>query len=143
MSGVAGLFVPGTLSKARKKIDTEINNKDLCIQTKLSYTPIEGDDVMDAQIKTNCDLTINKILYYLSQLPIQLSLKMMIPKLYQMCEYKRFNDYISSWPTSTDQMKTIRIMYTDMEPGFNEIALNCSYLKKKFFIEYPMSKPDE
>ena len=63
------------------------------------YPSIEDNDVVDAQIETNCDLIINKILFYLSQLPIQLTFSMMKPKLYQLCEYTRFNDYLKAWPT--------------------------------------------
>ena len=46
----------------------------------------------------NCDLLINKIMYYLSQLPLQLSFEMMRPKLRDLCEYVRFADYLSAWP---------------------------------------------
>ena len=90
----------------------------------------------------NCDLLINKIMYYLSQLPFQLSFEMMKPKLYQLCEYIRFNDYISSWPQQTGQMETTRVLYTEMQPGPNYIQEKCSYLKKKFFNDHPTEKPE-
>ena len=49
-------------------------------------------------LETNCDNLINKILYYLSKLPIQLSFNLMKPKMYKLCEYYRFYDYLDAWP---------------------------------------------
>ena len=44
-------------------------------------------------------------------------------------------------------MTMIRVLYTDLEPGLNQLAENCSYLKKKFFdlnpTEIPMENPVE
>ena len=40
---------------------------------KVNFSQIEYIDVLDAQIEMNCDKLINKILYYLSRLPIQYS----------------------------------------------------------------------
>ena len=51
-------------------------------ENKITISAIEHNDVVDAQIEMNCDLLINKIMYYLSQLPLQLSFEMMKPKLY-------------------------------------------------------------
>ena len=48
---------------------------------KFEYDALEIDDPLDAQIEMNCDSLINKLLHYLSQLPIQLSFKKMQPKL--------------------------------------------------------------
>ena len=63
---------------------------DLSAQSKFTYDAIENEDVLDAQIEMSCDLLINKIMFYLSQLPIQLSFNQMRPKLYLLCEYVRF-----------------------------------------------------
>ena len=40
-------------------------------------------------------------------------------------------------------MKATRVLFTDLKKGNNEIAENCSYLKKKFFDEHPTEKPDK
>ena len=53
-------------------------------------------------METNCDNIINKILYYLSQLPMQLSHNLMKPKMYKLCRYSRFYDYLDAWPQQTD-----------------------------------------
>ena len=98
--------------------------------------------MVDAQIEMSCDLLINKIMFYLSQLPVQLTFHFMRPKLHSLCEYMRFVDYLSALPQQTDQMKATRVMYTDMPQGLNEIPKRCSYLKKKFFDEYPTEKPE-
>ena len=39
-------------------------------------------------------------------------------------------------------MRSTRVLYTNMPPGMNEIAVTCSYLKKQFFIENPTEKPE-
>ena len=48
---------------------------------KFEYEAKEIDDPLDAQMEMNCDSLINKLLHYLSQLPIQLSFQKMQPKL--------------------------------------------------------------
>ena len=67
-----------------------------------SYKRNSLKDVLDAQMETNCDNIINKILYYLSQLPMQLSHDLMKPKMYKLCRYSRFYDYLDAWPHKTD-----------------------------------------
>lgn len=67
----------------------------------------------------NNDQLINKILYYLSKLPIQLSFDIMMPKLCDLCEYSRFYDYLDAWPQQTAQMNATRVLYTEMEKGMN------------------------
>ena len=91
----------------------------------------------------NNDQLINKILYYMSCLPIQFSFEIMRPKLSSLCEYSRFYDYLDAWPQQTAQMKATRILFTDLEKGMNEIAQNCSYLTKNFFIGHPTEKPEK
>ena len=110
--------------------------------SKLAYEAITGLDVLDAQIETNSDLMINKIMYYLSRLPLQLSFSMMKDKLYLVCEYKRFANYIEAWMQQPDQMMNTRVLFTDMDAGKNELPVNCSYLKKTFFDEHPTEKPE-
>ena len=91
----------------------------------------------------NNDLLINKILYYLSQLPIEYSFHKMQPKLRYVCQHVRFIDYLNSWLTSTSQMKQVRVLYTDMEPGCHLIKQNIAYLTKGFFDEYPTEQPQK
>ena len=67
-----------------------------------SYQRSSLKDVLDAQMETNCDNIINKILYYLSQLPMQLSHNLMKSKMYKLCRYSRFYDYLDAWPQQTD-----------------------------------------
>lgn len=70
-------------------------------------------------LETNCDNLINKILFYLSKIPMQLSFNLMKPKMYRLCEYSRFYDYLDAWPQQTEQLKSIRMLYTNMEAGMH------------------------
>lgn len=54
-------------------------------------------DIVDSMLKINSDEIVNKILYYLSKLPIQLSFTQMQGKLEGLCEKARFIDYIKAW----------------------------------------------
>lgn len=64
--------------------------------------PEQGVDTLDAQLETRCDELINKILYYLSKLPIYISFEHLQPKMKKLCTYVRFLDYMSAWPQATD-----------------------------------------
>ena len=57
-----------------------------------------GEDPLRALINLNCDSLINKILHYLSRLPIQYSFQRIQDKLEELVEYSRFADYVNSWP---------------------------------------------
>ena len=78
----------------------------------------------------NCDLLINKILYFFSRIPIQYSFDRMKPKLKYIATYSRFYDYLDSWTVQTLQMEQTRVLYTNMEAGIQRIPEKCSYLKE-------------
>jgi len=99
-------------------------------------------DALDLQIEMNCQSLINKILYFLSKVPIDYSYKKMKPKLKDLATQSRFFDYISAWPQQNYQMKMTRVLFTDMEEGLNYLSENCSYLTKDFFQRHP-SAADE
>ena len=40
-------------------------------------------------------------------------------------------------------MKSIKMMYTDLEAGMHQITENCSYLKDSFFEKYPTEEGEE
>ena len=65
---------------------------------KYEYVVKEMEDPLDVLLDMNCDSLINKLLHYLSRLPIQYSFRKMQPKLKDLAEFSRFLDYISAWP---------------------------------------------
>ena len=73
------------------------NKINMFSDTEQKTTQSKEKDVMDAQIEMSNALTTNKILYYLANLPIQLSLGMMKPKLKSVAMEARFIDYLSAW----------------------------------------------
>ena len=54
-------------------------------------------------------------------------------KLDEMVTFTRFEDYISKAFESTDQMKNIDVLKTDLDEGTVQITSDVSYLGEKFF----------
>ena len=50
---------------------------------------------MTAQLEMSCDKIINKILYYLSELPIAESFFCLMPNFKELVAYSRFEDYLN------------------------------------------------
>ena len=103
----------------------------------ITYKVDKKDDILDVLLELNCDSLINKILHYLSRVPIQYSYQKMQPKLKNLATYSRFIDYISAWPQQNYQMRTTRVLYTDMDSGLNYLGENCSFLNKDFYERNP------
>ena len=64
-----------------------------------------GMNIIEAQLYMSCDKTINKILFYMSKLPIQESFFLLMPNFKDLVDYKRFEDYLDQWFKQTQQMK--------------------------------------
>ena len=56
-----------------------------------------GKDIVTAQLEMSCDKIINKILYYLSELPIAESFFCLMPNFKELVAYSRFEDYLNKW----------------------------------------------
>ena len=104
------LFVEGLKGNSISPMRT---NKDLGI---VSHWEL-GNDTLQDQIDQSGDRLVNKILYYLSNLPIQYSMFQLTQKFDEMVTFTRFEDYLSKAFESTDQMKNIDVLKTDLDEG--------------------------
>jgi len=55
--------------------------------------------VIDQAIKLSSDSFINKLMTYLSKLPIEYSYKALVPFYYDLLEYKSFMLHLEKWFT--------------------------------------------
>ena len=89
---------------------------------------------MTAQLEMSCDKIINKILYYLSELPIAESFFCLMPNFKELVAYSRFEDYLNKWFAQTQQMKETVILYTAHKSGeVHHDFSDLSYLDKEWF----------
>ena len=56
-----------------------------------------GIDPLKELINQNCESLINRILNYLSKIPIEYSFQRMQEKMHEVAEHSRFVDYVNSW----------------------------------------------
>ena len=59
-----------------------------------------------------CDRLINKMLYYLSKVPVQKSFYSLTPRFRELVEYTRFADYMDTFFQMTKQMQETTVLYT-------------------------------
>lgn len=57
----------------------------------------ENKDVLEVQIDISSYRLINKILFYLSKLPSQLSFYDLMPKFNKLTGFSFFNAYLDTW----------------------------------------------
>ena len=61
------------------------------------YETALGNNILDAQLNISCDHLVNKILYYLTNLPRQYSYYALTPKFKDLVGYSRFEGYLNKW----------------------------------------------
>lgn len=73
-----------------------------------------GNSILDDQLDKSGDLIINKILFYLSRLPIQFSIFELTERISELIEFSRFKDYVDQLFDMTDQMRDIQVIKTNL-----------------------------
>ena len=85
------------------------------MQDKVSVT--YGKSALEAQLELSSDKLINKMLFYLSRLPLQFSFHQMTEDFHKLVPYQRFSDYVERWFNETNQMKNVSVLNTDHSKG--------------------------
>ena len=84
----------------KKKVVAIENAKS--ISEKSSFYKLFENSVLDDQLAQSGDRIVNKILFYISKVPIQFSIFKLSSKFYDLLTYNRFEDYLENCFESTD-----------------------------------------
>ena len=99
---------------------------------QLPFFKILTDSVLEDQLAQSGDRIVNKILFYMSKIPIQFSIFRLTQKFDELLSYNRFGDYLENCFESTDQMTNISALKTTVDPGIQQITSNISFLGDDF-----------
>ena len=69
---------------------------------KQDTVKIYGKNCLEVQLGMSVDIVVNKMIYYLSKLPVQLSVFELTPMFKELIKYSRFEGYIDKLFDSTE-----------------------------------------
>ena len=123
------------MTEIKKKNAIAIENYQSTSQ-KSSFFKILGNSVLEAQLDQSGDRIVNKILFYMSKIPIQFSIFTLSKKFHDLLTYNRFEDYLQNCFESTDQMTNTSVLKTTVDPGIQLITSNISFLSDDFKTQF-------